>query len=374
VLFFFAGASGVVGQDYYILPLAGPAAWFIGIGLDRAQRFLEKAVDRQPSATQSNEQRTANREQSGSASRIIHHVSYVTFYRLQFSNLLPIVALVALAALSFLRIAPLYHTTDFYQTLGRRVDLALPAGARIGAIAPAVSEIFYYGQRKGWRLDPGVLVPGGLASLPPDLGVRYVLVADPALTERRDVLTAALREYHRIPIGPYVLLLDLASSGLQQPIEIIWETGHIIEEPFLSYWRAAGGAERIGYPLSDALDGTEGREQYFERELLLHKSDHVERLAVGRLLLEAQGRASQPAEVAALFRMTWEQVGGEQVLGTPLSPPLDENGLQVQYFEFGVLEAPPGGQVTVGAAGRRLLEARGLTEERQIELATKAER
>jgi 4-amino-4-deoxy-L-arabinose transferase-like glycosyltransferase len=339
LLFFLAGAGGLVGQDYYILPLAGPAAWFVGVGLDRAQRLLETATDRQFSILNS-----------------------------QFSILLPVAVLIALAALSFFRIGPLYQTTDFYQTLGRRLDMALPAGARVGMIAPAVSEILYYGERKGWRLDPGVLVPGGLASLPPDLGVRYVLVADPALTERRELLTAALHEYRRIPIGPYALLLDLAAPGLQRPAEMVWETGHLVEEPILGSWRAAGGAERLGYPLSEALDGPEGREQYFERALLLHIGDHVERLPVGRLLLAAQGRTPQPAEVAEPFRAAWDQVGAEQGLGQALSPPLDAGGVQVQFFEYGMLEAPPGGQVAVGAAGRRLLDARGLTEERQIEL------
>src|SRR5262245_940061 len=284
------------------------------------------------------------------------------------SGLMPIAALLGMATLSLAHIAPLYQTTDFYATLGRRVDLALPAGARVGVIAPAVSEILYYGERTGWRLDPGVLVPGGLASLPPDLGVRYVLVADPALTERRELLTAALREYRRIPIGPYALLLDLAQPGLQRPAEMVWETGHLIEEPFLGYWRAAGGAERLGYPLSDALDGPEGREQYFERALLLQKGSHVERLPVGRLLLTALRRTPQPAEVAESFRAAWNQAGAEQSLGLPLSPPLEEDGVQVQFFEFGMLESPPGGQAIAGAAGRRLLDARGLTEERQIEL------
>jgi hypothetical protein len=341
LLFFLAGAAGVVGQDYYILPLAGPAAWLVGLGLDRAQRLLERPgrADTPPPT------------------------------RPRLSWLLPALGLAALAALSLYRVAPLYRTTDFYATLGRRVDLALPDGARVGVIAPAVSEILYYGRRQGWRLDPGVLVPGGLSSLAPDLGVRYVLVADPALTERRDVLTAALGEYRRLPVGPYALLLDLAQPGLQRPAEISWETGHLVEEPFLAEWRVAGGAAGLGYPLSDALDGPEGREQYFERALLLQAGDHVERLPVGRLLLEASGRAPQPAEVAGSFRAAWEAAGGEQGLGPALAPPLEEGGAQVQYVEFGILELPPGGQARVGAAGRRLLEARGLTEERQIELA-----
>jgi 4-amino-4-deoxy-L-arabinose transferase-like glycosyltransferase len=371
LLFFLAGASGVVGQDYYILPLAGPAAWLVGVGLDRAQRFLEAAIgDRQ--AGEETSDRTRYPTQSSVAAGL--RPPPLVLRQRSLSYLFPAAALIGLAAFSFSQVAPLYRTADFYQALGRRVDMALPAGARVGVIAPAVSEILYYGGRKGWRLDPGVLVPGGLASLSPDLGVRYVLVADPALTERRDLLTAALRDYRRIPIGPYALLLDLAEPGLQRPAEMIWETGHLVEEPFLSYWRAAGGVERLGYPLSDMLDGPEGREQYFERALLLQKDERVERLPVGRLLLNAQGRAPQDAEVAASFRALWERAGSEQGLGSALSPPLDEGGAQIQYFEFGMLEAPPGGEVSAGAAGRRLLEARGLTEERQIALAAEAAR
>ncbi|HEX9438045.1 MAG TPA: hypothetical protein VF909_00130, partial [Roseiflexaceae bacterium] len=236
-------------------------------------------------------------------------------------------------------------------------------------IAPAVSEILYYGERKGWRLDPGVLVPGGLASLPPDLGVRYLLITDPALTAQRDLLTVALRDYRRIPAGPYALLLDLARPGTQRPAMLVWETGHLVEEPFLSYWRKAGGVERLGYPLSDSLDGPEGHEQFFERGLLLRKGDRITRAPVGRLLLGAQGRAPLPSAVAEPFQAAWEHAGGEDALGMALSPPLDDGaGGQIQYFEYGTLEMPAGETVALGAAGRRLLDARGLTEERQIEL------
>jgi len=348
LLFFLAGAAGLVGQDYYILPLAGPAAWLVGAGIDRAQRLLEPNDERQA--------------RSFRPSSFVVRRGWVGY-------LIPGCAFVALAALSLVRVAPLYQTTDFYATLGRRLNIALPAGARVGVIAPAVSEILYYGERKGWRLDPGVLVPGGLASLPPDLGVRYLLVADPALTERRDVLTAALQEYRRLPVGPYALLLDLARPGIRQPVEMLWQTGHLVEEPFLDYWKQAGGADRYGLPISDALDGAEGREQFFERALLLQNKRGVKRLPVGRLLLEAQGRVPQPAETAGPWRVAWEQAGGERGLGMPLSPLLDKGAKQIQFFEFGILEAAPGETPALGAAGRMLLEARGLTEERQIELA-----
>ena len=226
-----------------------------------------------------------------------------------------------------------------------------------------------HGGRKGWRLDPGVIVPGGLASLSPDLGVRYLLIADPALTAGRVVLEAALHEYRRIPVGPYALLLDLAQPGAQQPAQMVWETGHLVGEPFLGYWQAAGGVERLGYPISDALEQPEGRVQFFERALLLETGDGVERLPVGRLLLEAQGQMAISNEIAGPLQVAWEQAGGEQVLGPALSPALEGGaGGQIQYFEFGVLEMPRGGAAALGAAGRQLLEIRGLTEERQIVL------
>jgi 4-amino-4-deoxy-L-arabinose transferase-like glycosyltransferase len=347
LLFFLAGAAGVVGQDYYILPLAGPAAWLIGIGLARAQRALTWLVC----------SKTRDRPSS-----ILYPLSSIVRFA-------PLIVLLAVAGLSLGHIAPLYRTADFYHSLGQRVDLALPAGARVGLIAPAVSEILYYSGRKGWRLDPGVIVPGGLASLSPDHGVRYLLIADPALTEGRAVLEAALHEYQRIPIGPYALLLDLARPGVRQPAQMVWETGHLVEDPFLSYWQAAGGVEQLGYPISDALDGQAGREQFFERALLRDTGDGVERLPVGRLLLEAHGHTPWPAEVAESFQAAWAQAGGERVLGTALSPAMDDGaGGQMQYFEFGVLESRREGLVGLGAAGRQLLEARNLTEERQIVL------
>jgi 4-amino-4-deoxy-L-arabinose transferase-like glycosyltransferase len=339
VLFLGAGATGVVGQDYYILPLAGPAAWLVGAGLDRAQRLVERRA-------------------AGART----------------SWLVPALGLAALGALSLWRIAPLYQTTDFYRTLGRRLDLALPPGARVGIVAPAVSEILYYGERKGWRLDPIVVsVPGGLASLPPDHGVRYILVADPWLTEQRALLTAALRQYRRIPVGPYALLLDLEHPGQQPPAELIWETGHLVTEPFLGAWNMAGGAGRMGYPLSDELAGPEGQEQYFERGLLVRDGQAVVRAPVGRLLLAAQGYAPQSSAVDPSFHEAWLRAGGETTLGMALSPAIDGVGGQTQYFEYGTLEALPGMEPGPGASGRRLLEARGLTEERQIELTAKHE-
>jgi hypothetical protein len=182
------------------------------------------------------------------------------------------------------------------------------------------------------------------------------------------LLTAALREYRRIPVGPYALLIDLEQPGEQRPAELIWETGHLVAGSFLDAWNVAGGAERMGYPLSDELAGPEGQEQYFERGLLVRDGQGVVRAPVGRLLLAAHGYAPRPSAVDPAFQAAWLRAGGETALGPALSPPIDGHGRRTQYFEYGTLEAPPGMEPEPGASGRRLLEARGLTEERQIEL------
>lgn len=326
------GAAGVVGQDYYLLPLVGPAAWLIGAGIAGVQTWAE------------------------------HHVTP------QRAALVPVVALLAIGGLSAARVVPLYQTTEFYRTLGQRVDLALPPSARVGVIAPAVSEILFYGARKGWRLDPGVLVPGGLASLGPDLGVRYVLIADPWLTERRELLTHELAAYRRVPVGPYALLLDLQQPGYTQPFALVWETGHVVQEPFLNAWQRSGGRATLGLPISDSLDDAAGRRQYFERAVLVEHGSDVGFAPAGRELLAVARKAPQPAPVEGAFDLAWRSDGGMATLGASISAVLSERGQQVQYFENGLLEQQPDGHVTRGAVGRWLLDARGLTEERQIEV------
>lgn len=51
-------------------------------------------------------------------------------------------------------------------------------------------------------------------------------------------------------------------------------TGYNVCEPFLSYWRANGGLERFGYPLSqprvETIEGWTGTVQYFERRRMEH--------------------------------------------------------------------------------------------------------
>lgn len=334
LIFLCIGAAGVVGQDYYILPLAAPAALLLGSGLDRAEQWL------------------------GACGAVI------------WRRIVPPLGLLSLAVLSFFRLAPLYQTTDFYQTLGRRVDLALPPGAQLGVIAPAVSEILYYGERRGWRLDPGVLVPGGLSSLRPDLGIRYVLICDPWLSERREVLTEALYEFRRVPIGPYALLFDLEQPGLSEAAELVWETGHLVKEPFLSAWKLS--PVPLGYPLSEAMTTSDGRVQYFERGLLLLGDHGVIRAPIGHLLMAAQGYTPRPTDVAEQFQDTWHQFGALDGLGAPIAPAVQRADRRwEQYFEYGILEQIDGHPPSLASSGRTLLDLRGLSEERQIELAAR---
>jgi hypothetical protein len=129
----------------------------------------------------------------------------------------------------------------------------------------------------------------------------------------------------------------------------------------------------LGYPLSDALDSPEGRIQYFERGLLIRSGSKIVRAPVGRLLAAAQGYVPQPTDVGDLFGEAWRQSGGEASLGPAMTPVVNiDHGGKAQYFEYGTLELRPGGVPTIGASGRQLLMARGLSEERQIQLAAQS--
>ncbi|HEU5015802.1 MAG TPA: hypothetical protein VFT66_24975, partial [Roseiflexaceae bacterium] len=73
------------------------------------------------------------------------------------------------------------------------------------------------------------------------------------------------------------------------------------------------------------------------------------------------------ADVAAPFQEVWQARGGGAMLGPALSPAVRmPDGTLIQFFVYGTLEQPPGGTPTLGASGRRLLDARGLTEDQQI--------
>ncbi len=182
------------------------------------------------------------------------------------------------------------------------------------------------------------------------------------------------------------------------------ETGHTVEDYFLAKWKSTPNALFVlGLPISAPFEeesftnpGETYRVQYFERAVL---EEHPENYAkednryyvLGRLMgtLAAQGREQEPAfqpvadpadgtwfeqtqhtlrDGPAPFRTFWEQNGGLQVFGYPISEQFEEvnqadgNTYWVQYFERQRMEwhpeiADPKYQILLGLLGNEYRDA-----------------
>lgn len=168
------------------------------------------------------------------------------------------------------------------------------------------------------------------------------------------------------------------NGGPPAEAEFFEATGHYVTGPFLERYRHTPEATRIyGYPITEAFQREDGSYwQYFQRAVMtLPKGGHeVSLLPLGAWFYEQdKSRATPPpfpAEgagctaygpqaipVCYLFRDTYEQVGGQAVLGWPVSPMVVVDGWVVQYFQLSRMEfhpeAPLGQQVAFSSLGER---------------------
>ena len=177
------------------------------------------------------------------------------------------------------------------------------------------------------------------------------------------------------------------------------ETGHTLSGPIRAFWEAHGGVVIYGFPLSEpfawqAETGEQVVAQYFERARLeYHPSLHgtSQQVQAGRLgveLTSTRGEeaafASVPADallvwsdcrfvpetshrLCAPFHAWWDEHGGLETFGYPLSEQLQENGVLVQYFERARLEHQPQfagteWEIEVGHLGSADAAERGLLD------------
>jgi len=157
------------------------------------------------------------------------------------------------------------------------------------------------------------------------------------------------------------------------------ETGKTVCDKFLSYWQSHGGVAQQGFPISgefqerSAIDGKEYTVQYFERAVF---ELHPENAAPNDVLLSLLGTLAYkerypngatelppPAnplagmtfpetgkEIRGVFLTYWQEHGGLQQQGYPITNPLlekselDGKEYTVQYFERAVFEMHPENQ------------------------------
>jgi LPXTG-site transpeptidase (sortase) family protein len=167
------------------------------------------------------------------------------------------------------------------------------------------------------------------------------------------------------------------------------ETGHTLAYGFRQFWDGAGGLQIMGYPLTEVFIEDGRPVQYFERARLewhanlgIVLAGHLGRWAADHSTNKApfapRSGAAYPNQIyfpesrhtlGGLFRQFWENNGGLQVFGYPLSEeflevnPQDGKTYTVQYFERTRFEyhpdLPAKYQVSLGHLGRQYMEATG---------------
>ena len=196
-----------------------------------------------------------------------------------------------------------------------------------------------------------------------------------------------------------------AALGKEEGAYFVAGTSQHIADPFLSAWMDLSGPDRLGMPVSSAHVGNGRTTQYFERGVLQTKGDgDVAVMPTGRILLDRPDPSAphrtgrrQPApretraftalrnpprsDTVAYDRETghaikgamlgaYKELGGDDVLGAPLSEAHQSGTIRVQWFEFGRLEAR-GGTVVPGPVGTELavLDGADLRPKRRGSLA-----
>ncbi len=197
-----------------------------------------------------------------------------------------------------------------------------------------------------------------------------------------------------IPIGPTSPLAPNSGSfaaAAPLPGAVFFpETSHNLSGAFRAYWETKGGLAVFGFAVSEEfseVSQTDGRTytvQYFQRnrfEFHPEKND-PNKVLLGLLGSElTRGRTFAPGApvpntsttqyfpetqhtLSDRFLAYWNAKGGLAIFGYPISEPLQEGGLLVQYFERNRFEYHPenGGtqyEVLLGLLGIDLARNRG---------------
>lgn len=244
-------------------------------------------------------------------------------------------------------------------------------------LAPFVDRIFWFkyedfpvnGQLNGWGL---VRLEGAHDG--------YGSYANPWPRKFAFSVYQALASPEYLPVAP-VEPESVPASALYFP-----ESGHTLDEPFLSYWREHGGEERYGMPITEPFDQGGRLVQYFEGARFEHYPEHaaegngVQLGLLGRFLVEsrdlwtgASDTSGDPnhrffpetgQSILGAFRIHWEENGGIEQFGYPLTPEINEDGILVQYFERARFEYAPtpdgtGFQVQLGDLGSEAIAIPG---------------
>jgi beta-lactamase class A len=164
------------------------------------------------------------------------------------------------------------------------------------------------------------------------------------------------------------------------PARYFPDTRQVAGPAFLLYYNRNGGQATFGQPIATEQTVGDRVVQYFERARMERPAagGPVTLGAVGRELAEAEGRDFAPVAdpddpntlwftatrqaLAQPFLTYWQQHGGEEIFGLPLSgveiAQRDGQPVRVQYFERARLELQ-GDTIQIGPIGTELYQLKG---------------
>ena len=152
------------------------------------------------------------------------------------------------------------------------------------------------------------------------------------------------------------------------------QTGRAVGGGFRRFWQEKGGLELFGLPISDERSEGGRTVQYFERARFEYASSRdgllseVQLGLIGLDLRKPDPPRPEPSggdaryfketgqSIAGPIRRHWEEKGGLEMFGLPITAEAREGGTVIQYFERARFELAPGGGVALGHLGRELYE------------------
>lgn len=180
-----------------------------------------------------------------------------------------------------------------------------------------------------------------------------------------------------------------ASGSVQsgEDVQYFAQTGHNLGLPFLETWKAVGGLEVIGAPLSEIryVEDRNQTWQTFETLTLIYDPQQqpdwlISALALEQKVVNAIAPANARKQVAlgaagtwfpetghtisGAFAVFWNAHGGLQLFGLPLSEPFKKEGSTIQVFERVVMEQPAGGAVALRRLGAQWVKDKGLEHDK----------
>jgi LPXTG-site transpeptidase (sortase) family protein len=187
--------------------------------------------------------------------------------------------------------------------------------------------------------------------------------------------------------------LSVTTAAAPSGTYYVEATGHLLGDPFLSYWVEHNGQSTLGAPVTEVLQQSEGDIQYFEFGVLLETSNgSLTRTKVGQELFALEHRpdaqsstfrrfgaeprttgytpvamqlnvVSDAAErlysVAGDTRQLYLELGGMGFFGKALSNAFTIGDRTIQWFEYGRIEVQAG-EAKLASAGTELALSLGL--------------